>query len=427
MQHFSPNRLELPNGFRIVTIDLPGRRSLTNFLALRSGSRYEEGGNNGVAHFLEHVVFKGTDKFPSNDVLAQAIEGVGGTLNAWTDFDHTAYWNIVPGFEWRVGLEMPLELAFRPRVRDEDIERERGVIIEEIRMLQDDPARYVYDLATTQIFAGNALARPIIGNEATIKAMTPAQFQAYRDRFYTPSQAVFVVVGDLEGKDIVGTLKAAVSSLEPKPVTLPTRLESQSPRSVNLLTKSTDQTHFIIGTAHPSLGLDNTKERYASSVLNTVLGQGMSSRLFLEVREKQALAYSINSSLGTLEDAGTLVIYGGVNTAKTAQALKATSRELQRLQSEKVPRDELERAKAQIIGGNDIKADSGLSLATWYGTDWLLGRWETHDEVAAGVNAVSAADVQALAAELFQPEHLTLAMIGPHESADTFAEILTKQ
>lgn len=427
MQSFSPNRVELSNGFRIVTIDLPGRRSVTNFLALRSGSRYEDGDNNGVAHFLEHIVFKGTDKFPANDVLAQAIEGVGGTLNAWTDLDHTAYWNIVPGFEWQVGLEMPLELAFRPAIRDEDIERERDVIIEEIRMLQDDPARYVYDLTTTQIFAGHPLAQPIIGTEETIRAMTPAQLRGYSKQFYTPSQAVFVVVGDLEGKDIVGTLKKAVSGLEAKAVTSPERLSGPSQSSVKLITKSTDQTHFTIATAHPSLGLDGTKERYAASVLNTVLGQGMSSRLFLEVRENQGLAYSIHSSLSTLEDAGSILIYGGVNTAKTGQALAATTNELKRLTKEKIGDEELERAKAQIVGNNDIKADSGLSLATWYGTDWLLGRWETHDEVAAGISGVDAASLQELANKLFAPEQLTLSMIGPHKSADTFAEILTRQ
>lgn len=422
----TPKQTRLPNGFRLVTIDQPGRRSVTNFLVIRSGSRYETGDNNGIAHFLEHLVFKGTKSYPNNEAVAQAIEGVGGTLNAWTDFDHTAYWNIVPTSEWRVGLDLPLELAFQPQLRAEDLERERGVIIEEIRMLQDDPARYVHDLATEQLFAGNPLGQPIIGNEQTITAMKLEQFRDYKERFYTPAQAVFAVVGDLSDKDVAGVLTDKIRSLKARPLTKPERLTTMSARSLRVLNKPTDQTHFVLGVADPGLGLERTSERYTAMVLNTILGKGMSSRLFMNVREKKGLAYSIYSHLGTLEDAGTLTIYGGVNTTKVDAALNAVREELDSLAS-KVSVAELQKAKRNLIGTNDIQADQGLSLAMWYGTDWLLGRWETHEEVTAGIEAVSTEGVQQLAAHLFKPEHQTLSVVGPYKSDATFARFLNSQ
>jgi predicted Zn-dependent peptidase len=417
----------LPNGLKLVAIDLPGRRSLTSFLAIRSGSRYETPENNGIAHFLEHLVFKGTAKYPSNESVASAIERIGGTLNAWTDFDHTAYWNIVPAASWQVGTEMPFELAFAPQLRADDIERERGVIIEEIRMLQDDPARYVHDIATELLYRTHPLGQPIIGSEQTVTAMSAAQFAAYRQQFYHAGHSVFVVAGDLSSAPILEAVRARASAVATGTETLPKALKSTSTCDVQLLTKSTDQTHFVLGTADPNIGLTGDGDRMATLVLNTILGRGMSSRLFLNVREKQGLAYSIHSHVATLEDGGSLSVYGGVNTEKALQALEAVKTELRRLKEEPVSATELTDAKNYINGANDMQADQGMTLATWYGTDWLLGRWESHDELAQAINEVTAERIMTVAQQLFAPERMILAVIGPQTNASPFTELLSTQ
>lgn len=427
MNELNIHRETLPNGLKLVAIDLPGRRSLTSFLAIRSGSRYETAANNGIAHFLEHLVFKGTNKYPNNEAVASAIERIGGTLNAWTDFDHTAYWNIVPAAAWEVGTEMPFELAFSPQIRAEDIERERGVIIEEIRMVQDDPARYVHDLASELAFQGHQLARPIIGSEQTVTAMSADQFQAYRKQFYNAAHSVFVVAGDLSRAPILEAVRQRAGEVLTGAVTSPDLLAKSSTQAIRLLTKQTDQTHFVLSAADPTIGLTGIGDRMAAIVLNTILGRGMSSRLFLNVREKQGLAYSIHSHVGTLEDGGSVSVYGGVNTDKSLQALRAVQDELRRLQEEKVSETELANAKNYINGANDMQADQGMTLATWYGTDWLLGRWESHDELATAINAVSAERVQEAAQTLFAAERLVLALIGPQTDDGPFAELLTKQ
>lgn len=417
----------LPNGLKLVAIDLPGRRSVTSFLALRSGSRYETPENSGVAHFLEHLVFKGTRHYPTNEAVASAIEHTGGTLNAWTDFDHTAYWNIVPAANWQVGVEMPFELAFAPLIRPDDIERERGVIIEEIHMVQDDPARYVHDLATELAYRGHPLGQPIIGTEKTVTGMTADQFQAYRDQFYSAPHSVFVVAGDLSRAPILEAARQRGATVRGGNVTLPHPVEQPSRHGVTLLTKPTDQTHFVLGSTDPAIGLNGNGDRIAILLLDTILGRGMSSRLFLNVREKQGLAYSIHSHVSTLEDGGALSVYGGVNTDKALQALRAVKDELRRLQEELVSETELTDAKNYVNGANDMRADSGMALATWYGTDWLLGKWETHDEVAAAVNGVTADRIRTAAQLLFTPERLFLAVIGPQADEAPFAELLTRQ
>ncbi len=426
MSRIEIDRQTRPNGFRLVFVHLPGRRSITSFLAIKSGSRHETAAENGIAHFLEHLVFKGTQKYPSNVEVANAIESVGGTLNAWTDHDHTAYWNIVPRSHADTGIELPFELAFRPKIRSADIERERGVITEEIRMIHDDPASFVRDVSSQLTFAGHPLAQPIIGTEETVAAMSHEQFSRYRQRFYVASQSVLVVAGDLT-PEIIKRAEQLSDEIPSGEVAVTAPLTQPSKSQVTLRTKPTDQTHFVLATADPTLGLVSETDRHTLTVLNTILGRGMSSRLFCEVRERQGLAYSIHSYVQTFEDAAALSVYGGVTTEKADQALAAVLKELDRLCDEPVSAAELTNAHNCITGANDIQADSGMSAAMWYGTDWLLGRWETHDEVATKIRSVTPTMIQELAQRLSARDRLTLALIGPQTESEPFAGLLTKQ
>lgn len=410
-------------GLTLVKIDLPHFHSITNLLVIRGGSRYEDESNHGIAHFLEHMVFKGTRSFTSPREVAESIEGIGGYFNAWTWYDTTAYWNVVPENYYQRGLQLPLELAFWPLLRSADLERERGVIIEEIRRIQDDPASFVGDLSQEVTFAGHPLGRSVIGTEASISAMTLKQFGQFRDNHYHPGQAYLITVGNLKGKNIDAEVEQLLAGLTTKPVSKFEKFAGSSRKGVKLLNKATDQTHFILSVVDPSFAL-TTKERFVASVLNTVLGSGMSSRLFMNIREEKGLAYSISSSLTPYEDTGEISIYGGVNTTKIASALAAVDEELVRLSSEPVSPVELTKAKSLLTGAFDLASDRPLELASWYGTSRLLGMKETREQAKAAIAAVTPDDLQTLAGRVFAKDRQTLAVIGPYESEQIFRQFL---
>jgi predicted Zn-dependent peptidase len=410
---------------KLVEINIPSFHTVTNFLVIRSGSRYETAQNNGIAHFLEHMVFKGTKSFSSSKEIAEAIEGVGGYFNAWTANDHTAYWNIVPHDQYQRGIKVACELAFTPRLNPEDLERERGVIIEEIRRMQDDPASLVDDLLGGVVFPNHSLGRSVIGSEETIKAMSIEQFRQYHHEHYAPSQAYFVCVGNLEGKDIKSALWEQIKDLKPKPVSQPELFTGDSRRAVKVLNKKTDQTHFMLATATSTFGL-KSEDRFIGVVLNAILGRGMSSRLFLNIREKKGLAYAINSTFHSFEDTGLISVYGGVNTGKIAQALDALTEEFAKLINEEVGAEELEKAKAQLVGSYDLSADRPIDLATWYGTNALLGAKESFEEAKSLVRSVTAKQIQELASRVLSKENLAMAVVGPYPSDQPFVDFLSK-
>jgi len=416
------NEETLSNGLRFATVNLPGFNTITNFLVIRSGSRYETKQNNGIAHFLEHMVFKGTKTYPTTLDIARAIEGIGGYFNAWTSVDHTSYWNIVPSRQWKIGALMPLELAFFPRLRQEDLERERGVILEEIKMIEDDPARLVDDLLMQATFSDHPLGQFIIGTPGNIKKMSLADFQSYHRQHYHPGQAMFLVIGNV-GR-IAESLKKFVQD-KTAPIAGGSKLSSpevfRGSKGQGLLVKrkQTDQTHFMLGSTWEGFAL-SAAQRFVGAVLNSVLGRGMSSRLFLRIREEQGLAYAIRSEISSLEDTGMISIYGGVNTDKVERALESLLIELRRLQEEPVGKVELEKAKAHLIGSLTLNSDRPIELAKWYGTDRLLGAKESFAEAIELANSVTPAQIQDLAQKIFSLKRLSMAVIGPYESDEVF-------
>lgn len=418
-----PESLELNTGLKLVLINLPNFHSLTNFLVIRSGSRYEDRSTSGLAHFLEHMVFKGTEHFPDTLAVARSIEEIGGYFNAWTANDHTAYWNVVPSAGWQAGLTMPFELAFRPSLRDDDLDRERGVIIEEIRRIQDDPASLVDDEIGKVLFLEHPLGRSIIGTEENIGNFSIEQLRHYRQTHYHLGQSLMIVIGDLQGKDIAGELGQLTDGLprarpsQAAPFTSPSRL------GLRVINKKTDQTHFMLGLADSRFALTDGS-LFIAEVLNTVLGQGMSSRLFLNIREAKGLAYSIHSQLTSFEETGALTVYGGVNTEKIDLSLQALDEELNRLAAELVPSDELNKAKALIQGRLGLNQDNPLELAKWYGTGSLLGADITLEEAKEKVEAVNAEQVQSLAREVFDRRRRVLTVVGPYKKETPFRRFL---
>jgi len=416
-------RTTLKNGLTVIKVHLPTFHTVTNFLVIRSGSRYETPKINGLAHFLEHMVFKGTKSFKDTKTIAEAIEGVGGYFNAWTSNDHTAYWNVVPASKWQRGIQVAAELAFMPSLPSADLERERGVIIEEIRRMNDDPAHLVDDMLGQVLFPDNPLGYSVIGSEDNIKSVQIGDFQKYHAKHYAPSQAAFVVVGNLTNKNVDQEIEKLLGHLPSKDVSRPELVKTNSKNALNLLNKKTDQTHFMLAFSDLGLSLKH-QERFVSAVLNAVLGAGMSSRLFLNIREQKGLAYAIRSQFYPFEDTGIVQIYGGVNTGKIDLALAALDEELQKLATETVTSGELRKAKAQISGSYDLSSDRPVDLATWYGTSALLGANESYDDAKKIVDSVTAADIQKLAGRLLVKERQVLAVIGPYETDKRFKDFL---
>lgn len=423
MSKLDIQKTRLDNGLTIIKVHLPSFHTVTNFLVIRSGSRYETPQINGIAHFLEHMVFKGTKSFNNTRAIAEAIEGVGGYFNAWTSNDHTAYWNTVPQSQWQRGIQVAGELAFMPMLPEADLERERGVIIEEIRRMNDDPAHLVDDMLGQVLFPDHPLGYSVIGTEEIIRSVTIDDFRAYHQQHYAPSQAAFVVVGNLTGKDIDGTIVSLLGSHQAKEVSRPELMKTDSKTGLKLLNKKTDQTHFMLAVSDRTLAL-NKKERFVAVVLNAVLGRGMSSRLFLNIREQKGLAYSIHSSFDAFEDTGVVIVNGGVNTEKVHQTLEALDEEFAKLMNDQVSARELAKAKALITGSYDLSSDRPVDIATWFGTSTLLGMVESYEEAKVLVEAVTAKDIQKLARKILIKERQALAIIGPYSSDKQFRDWL---
>jgi predicted Zn-dependent peptidase len=404
-------RTVLPAGPRVISARLPAARSVSIAAYVLAGSRLETAGQIGVAHFMEHLTFKGTKAYPSTRAISEAIEGVGGSFNAATDRESTVYWVRVPRREAERAMDVIGELIVRPRLEDADIQSERAVIIEEIRSYLDDPSEYCQMLFQTAMFGDGPLGREICGEEADILALPEAAIHAFWRSAYRPANTVVAVVGDLPHQEATslaaaafGTGNGAVPGFAPAPA-LPA-----GPR-VRTGKRATSQAQICLGV--PGLRRDHP-DSWTLAVLNAVLGDGMSSRLFLSVREELGLAYDVSSGLVDYADAGALEVSAGVDPAQLPAALEAILVELARLRDELVPEAELEKAKRYLAGGLELRMDDTRHVASWIGgQEALHDRVLTLDEALAAVEAVDAPAVQRLAGELFHDDLLRLAAVAP--------------
>ncbi|HET9613236.1 MAG TPA: pitrilysin family protein [Candidatus Limnocylindrales bacterium] len=405
-------RTALPAGPRVISARLPGARSVSIAAYVLAGSRVETAGEAGVAHFMEHITFKGTRRFPSTRALSEAIEGVGGSVNAATDRESTVYWVRVPRREATRAMEVLGELIVRPTLDDAEIDGERAVIVEEIRSYLDDPAEYAQILFQQAMFGDGALGREICGDEDGIRALPADTIRGFWRTMYRPANTVVAIAGDIDHAASVelaskafGTGNGAVPGFAPAPV-LPA-----GERALLRSRRDASQAQLIVGV--PALRRDHP-DAWILAVLNAVLGDGMSSRLFLSVREAQGLAYDVSSGLVDYADAGSLEISAGVDPERLPAALDAVLVELSRLRDEVVPEDELAKTKAYLGGGLELRMDETRHLASWIGgQEALHDRVLTLDEALAEVENVTAADVQRLAAELIVDDGLRMAAVGP--------------
>ena len=407
-------RTALPDGPRVITARLAGARSVSIAAYVRAGSRLESPEQAGMAHFLEHLTFKGTAAFPSTRALSEAIEGVGGSFNAATDREATVYWVRVPGREAERAMTVLGELICRPALDMAEIDREREVIVEEIRGYLDDPAEYAQILFQQAMFGQTALGREICGEESDVRALPAAGIRSFWGSTYRPANAVVALAGDLSHDRAVelagmafGRGNGAIHGFDPAP---------PLPAGERVLTGRRDTTQAQLCIGVPALRRDHP-DAWTLAVLNAVLGDGMSSRLFLRLVDRDALAYDVGSGIVEYADAGALQVTAGVDPGRVGRALDAITRELVTLRDEPVPGDELDKAKAYLSGGLELRMEETRHLASWIGgQEALHDRVLTLDEALAAIDAVTAADLGRLAGELFHDEALRLAVVAPARS-----------
>ena len=404
-------RTALAEGPRVISSRVPGARSVSIAAYVLAGSRLESAAEAGVAHFMEHLTFKGTKAYPTTRAISEAIEGAGGSFNAATDRESTVYWVRVPHREVRLGMDVIGELIVRPTLSTDEIEGERSVIVEEIRGYQDDPTEYAQILFQTAMFGDGPLGREICGEEAGIRALPDETIRDFWRTTYRPANTVVAVAGDIDHETAVqlaanafGTGNGTIPGFAPAPA-LP------AGERVLVGKRPTAQAQLVVGL--PALRRDHP-DAWTLSLLNAVLGDGMSSRLFQSVREELGLAYDISSGLVDYADAGALEISAGVDPDALDDALKAIIVELVRLRDEPIPADELERAKRYLSGGLELRMDETRHVASWIGgQEALHDRVLTVDEALVEVAAVKADDIQRLAATLVVDDGLRLAAVAP--------------
>jgi predicted Zn-dependent peptidase len=409
-------RTALPEGPRVISARVPGARSVSVAAYVLSGSRLEGSGEVGAAHFMEHITFKGTARYPTARSISEAIEGVGGSFNAATDRESTTYWVRVPRRETARATDVLGELIVRPTLDDREIDHERTVIIEEIRSYLDDPAEYAQILFQLAMFGDNALGREICGDEAGIRELPEEAIHQFWRRAYRPSNLVVAVAGDLaheEAVDLVGSAFGTGDGVGP--LGFEPALALPAGERYLRATRDTTQASLVVGV--PALPRDHP-DSWILLVLNTILGDGMSCRLFLSVREEKALAYDVGSGVVDYVDAGALVVSAGVDPVHLRPALEAILLELAGLRDRRVGDEELAKAKAYLSGGLELRMEETRHVASWIGgQEALHERVYTVDEALEAVAAVTSDDVQRVAAELFRDDALRLAVVAPARSA----------
>ena len=415
----SPHRVHaLPGGARLVTESMPERQSTSVVLMFAGGSRLEDDRLAGASHFIEHLFFKGTKKRPSSKEIADAIEGVGGFVNASTDKELTAYWARVPSEHTALGLDVLFDIVANSRLDEADVERERMVILEELRMYQDQPQDLVQNLFEELIWPGHPLGRDIAGTEKSVSALGRDEILEYADAHYRLPNLVVGAAGALDAEEIVGwvtnvlSLKGDLDGADnPSP---PPALESPH---VLVRRRDTEQAHICLGARALSY-LD--PDRYALDILNTVLGEGMSSRLFLNIRERLGLAYDVHSFTQKHRDTGYLGVYIGVEPGKAVEAVNAAMAELRGLSENEVSPDEVVRAKEFTKGRLRLELETTNGVAFWLTyQELLLRRIKSIDEEIALVDAVTAADLKRVAQQVLSGP-MQMAVIGPFTRDSAF-------
>jgi predicted Zn-dependent peptidase len=388
---------------------------------LAAGSRYETPDTNGIAHFSEHMFFKGTERRPTARDIAGEIDAIGGEFNAFTGKEYTAYYVKCAAEHRDTALDVLVDMLRNSLFASEEIEREKGVIIEEMNMYFDTPRDFIGGVYENLLYGDQPLGWDIIGRKETVRGATRETFMNYVDRWYKPPRMVVGVAGKI-GNDAVERAQELFGDLPGADPGAPDPARGYQDERVRVFTKQSDQAHLVLGV--PSYPIEHP-DRYALQMVATVLGGGMSSRLFTEVRERRGLAYYVFGINHSYTDAGSLYSQAGVDINRIDEAVTTIATELKKIAAEPVPADELEKARSFTKGRFVLQLESPQGLILFgMRKEVLEGRAPDPEEVLAGVDAVTAEDVQRVARDLITSEQLRLAVIGPFDDAERFEKLL---
>jgi predicted Zn-dependent peptidase len=415
-------KVTLGNGLRLVTAVMPHTRSVAISFFIGAGSRYEDDKHAGISHFIEHMLFKGTKKRPTSVEVCTPIEGVGGMLNAGTDKELTMYWCKIARPHFSSALDVLVDILLNPLFAPAEIEKERQVIIEEINMSLDAPPQRVSMLIDELLWPGQALGRDVAGTRESVAAISREMMLNYLAQQYQPDNAVLAIAGDIRHKEVVAAVDRTVAGWRKSRSRASfTPYQDKIGRRVLIEKRDTEQTQLCL--ALPGLSIVDPR-RFKLDLLNVILGEGMSSRLFTEIRDKLGLAYSIQSYAEHFLDTGVLAVSAGVDAKNLPVAVRAIMAELSRLK-EAIPEIELSKAKELFKGRILLRMEDSRSVAGWMGGQEILtGEILTVDEVMAIADAITTDELQKLAEELLVGEKLRLAVVGPISPDEPLEELL---
>ncbi len=405
------SKTTLSNKLRVVTCELKDRDSVALGFWVGAGGRYENDRQKGVAHFLEHIAFKGSRKYSCNEIK-QRIEGIGGAMNAFTSEEQTCYYAKIPAKHLAPTFDVLADMVFYPRITKSDVDKERTVILEEIKMYHDLPQYYVIELLDQLVWPNHPLGKNLAGNVETVSNLTEKNLQTFHKEFYPAENIVVAACGRLKHETVV---KLATQFLKGFPVYAGGKDFVKAPNrqvspKVNFYQKNTEQMHLALG----MLSCDEyNKDRYAVGLLNILLGGNMSSRLFNEVREKRGLAYSIGSSAKALKDTGIFMVRAGVDNQKIVKAVDVILKELDKISQIRVSDDEFKRGREYVIGQMLLSMEETMDQMLWIGEETISrNKIRTIKEVINHIKKVTPADIKRVAGEIFKGNHYNLAIIG---------------
>ena len=417
-------KTQLNNGVRVITNSMPHTQSVSTILYYGVGSRYEDDRVAGISHFIEHMVFKGTRKRATAKEISEAIEGVGGVLNASTGREVTNYWAKVPKTHFAMSFDVLSDMLLNANYEPTEIEKERKVIIEELHQTLDSPPDLVNEVISQVIWGDQPVGRDIGGSDATVGAISRDDLLSYLKKYYLPADMVVSVAGNVEHNEVLALVEQTLGQLPAgeRPVAGPAQALEGGPRQ-HIYFKDTEQTNLCLAVPAVSYG---DPRRYVLSMLNTIMGSGMSSRLFQEIREERGLAYTADSYSSQLSDTGAWIVYSAVDPERVNETIEAIIGELNKIRQEKVPASELTKAKEYNKGRMLLSLENTTSVASWAGEqELLLDRIYTVDEIVERIEAVTTDQILDLAQEMFRTENLRLAVVGPYQNEeDRFKSLL---
>ncbi|PIP53519.1 hypothetical protein COX08_00525 [Candidatus Beckwithbacteria bacterium CG23_combo_of_CG06-09_8_20_14_all_34_8] len=407
-----PKKYELSNGLKVILAPIIGLQSVTVLALVKAGTRYETVNNNGISHFLEHIVFKGTKKYKTSMDISLAIDNIGGQMNAYTDKENTAFYVKSSTDHIDTALDIVSQIVFESTLPEKEIEIERGVILEEIGMYEDQPHNKIIREFFNLLYPASTLGWDTLGKKETVSQMKRSQFLEYLQYLYTPNRMTLVIAGGIDKiKNLESKIKNYFDIIKNKTeFSLHTYNFKQKNPAIRLLKKKTEQCHLVYGFRTSGRG---NADRYVTAVTNVILGSGWSSRLFTEIREKRGLAYYVGTMADVYHETGYFMMRAGVKPEKTEEVIKLTQVEFEQLKTKKIKAKELVKAKEYLKGHLLLGFEDSMEVAEFYGQDLLLeNKMRSIEDLITGINQVTADDVQKFTQNTFIENEANLAAIG---------------